>query len=247
MELRRYLEVSLRWWWVVVLAFVATTVVTVATVSSQSATYESTATFVVRPRPIDAAQEARAFDALIRGVTINTTYASIARSQVIRDRAEEQLDPAAQRDDMSVSAKVLTDTNIVSLTVKGPDPDHVVELARAISVETIEYVNGLSDVYVLEPLDLPTRPSEPVSTNTMLTILVGLVLGAVLGVGMAVLLEYLRRAPAEPVAPAGQAAPAGPGPHRNGAGESPAHGDREGDPVLAGDTRPAAAGRSPDG
>ena len=54
MELRRYLEVSLRWWWVVVLAVVATTAVTVATVSSQAETYESTATFVVRPRPVDA-------------------------------------------------------------------------------------------------------------------------------------------------------------------------------------------------
>ena len=141
---------------------------------------------------------------------------------------------------MSVSAEVLTGTNIVSVTVKGPDPDDVVDLARAISVETIEYVNQLSDVYVLEPLDPPTRPSEPVSTNTVLTILVGLLLGAALGVGMAVLPDYLRRTPAEPVA-------TGPEPHPNGAGVSPAHGDREGEPVLAGDTRPAAAAARPDG
>jgi capsular polysaccharide biosynthesis protein len=199
-ELRRYLEVSLRWWWVVALAFVATTAVTVASVAAQSATYESSATFVVRPRPVDPSLDARAFDALIRGVTINTTYASVARSQLIRDRAEEQLDPGARRDDMSVSAKVLTDTNIVSISVKGPDPDNVVDLATAVSVETIEYVNGLSDVYVLEPLDEPTRPGSPVATNKMLTILVGLVLGVVLGVGMAMLVEYLRKAP-EPQAP----------------------------------------------
>jgi capsular polysaccharide biosynthesis protein len=199
-ELRRYLEVSLRWWWVVALAFVATTAVTVASVAAQSATYESSATFVVRPRPVDPSLDARAFDALIRGVTINTTYASIARSQLIRDRAEEQLDPGARRDDMSVSAKVLTDTNIVSVSVKGPDPDNVVDMVTAVSVETIEYVNGLSDVYVLEPLDEPTRPGSPVATNKMLTILVGLVLGVVLGVGMAMLVEYLRKAP-EPQAP----------------------------------------------
>jgi capsular polysaccharide biosynthesis protein len=172
----------------------------VASVAAQSATYESSATFVVRPRPVDPSLDARAFDALIRGVTINTTYASIARSQLIRDRADEQLDPGARRDDMSVSAKVLTDTNIVSISVKGPDPDNVVDLATAVSVETIEYVNGLSDVYVLEPLDEPTRPGSPVATNKVLTILVGLVLGVVLGVGMAMLVEYLRKAP-EPQAP----------------------------------------------
>lgn len=205
MELRRYLEVSLRWWWLVALAFLATTAVTVSSVASQPATYETTATFVVRPRPVDPSDEAQAFDALIRGVTINTTYASIARSDLIRDRAEEQLDPAAQRDDMSVSAKVLTDTNIVSVTVKGPDPDNVVDLATAISAETIEYVNDLSDVYVLEPLDEPTRPSGPVAANRMLTILVGLILGVVLGVGLAMLVEYLRKAP-EPHAPRKKAA-----------------------------------------
>ena len=200
MELRRYLEVSLRWWWVVALAFVATTAVTVASVAARSATYESSATFVVRPRPVDPSLDARAFDALTRGLTINTTYASVARSQLIRDRADEQLDPSARRDDMTVSAKVLTDTNIVSLSVEGPDPDNVVDLATAVSVATIEYVNGLSDVYVLEPLDEPMRPGSPVPTNKMLTILVGLVLGVVLGVGMAMLVEYLRKAP-EPQVP----------------------------------------------
>lgn len=200
MELRRYVEVSCRWWWVVFLAFLATTAVTVSSVASQRPSYESSATFVVRPRPDDASQDARAFDALIRGVTINTTYASIARSRVIRDRAEEELDPAARHDEMTVSARVLTDTNIVSVSVRGPDPDNVLELAEAISVETVEYVNRLSDVYVLQPLDQPTRPGSPVATNRMLTISIGIVLGLVLGVGLAMLVEYVRKASTEPVA-----------------------------------------------
>ncbi|MGH9262174.1 MAG: hypothetical protein ACRD08_20130, partial [Acidimicrobiales bacterium] len=200
MELRRYLEVSRRWWWAVALAFLVTTAVTVSSVAFQRSTYESSATFVVRPRPIEGSQDARAFDALIRGVTINTTYATIARSQLIRDRAEDQLDPAAREDDMSVSAKVLTDTNILSLSVRGPDSDHVHALANAIGAETIEYVNGLSEVYVLQPLDEPMRPGSPVATNKMLTISIGIVLGLALGVGLAMLVEYLHKAPAEPAA-----------------------------------------------
>lgn len=198
MELRRYLEVSRRWWWLVGFAFLATTAVTVASATSQTPTYEASATFLVRPRSDDASADARAFDALIRGVTINTTYASIARSQLIRDRAEEQLDPAARADDMSVSAKVLTDTNIVSLNVKGRDPDRTLALANAISAETIEYVNGLTDVYVLQALDEPARPEDPVGTNRMLTISIGVVLGLTLGVGLAMLVEYLRKGPTPP-------------------------------------------------
>lgn len=200
MELRRYLEVSRRWWWLVACAFLATTAVTVVSATSQTPTYVASATFLVRPRSDDAAQDARAFDALIRGVTINTTYASIARSELIRDRAEVQLDPEARGGDMSVSAKVLTDTNIVSLSVKGPDPDHTLALARAISAETVEYVNGLADVYVLQALDEPTLPDAPLENNRTLTIAVGVVLGLALGVGLAILVEYLRRGPATTVA-----------------------------------------------
>lgn len=198
MELRRYLEVSRRWWWLVSLSLLAAAAVTVASVASQTPTYQSSATFLVRPRSDDASQDARAFDALIRGVTINTTYASIARSDLIRDRAKERMDPEARADDMSVSAKVLTDTNIVSLSVKGPDADHVLALTNAISAEAVEYVNSLSDVYVLQPLDEPSRADSPIATNRTLTISVGVVLGLALGVGLALLVEYLRKGPATP-------------------------------------------------
>jgi capsular polysaccharide biosynthesis protein len=195
-ELRRYLEVSRRWWWLVGLALLAAAAVTVASVASQTPTYQSSASFLVRPRSGDASEDARAFDALIRGVTINTTYASIARSELIRDRAEERMDPEARADEMSVSAKVLTDTNIVSLSVKGPDADHVLALTTAISAEAVEYVNALSDVYVLQPLEEPTRADGPIATNRTLTMLIGVVLGLGLGVGLALLVEYLRTGPA---------------------------------------------------
>jgi succinoglycan biosynthesis transport protein ExoP len=231
-ELRRYLEVTRRWWWLVTLALVATAAVTVSSVAAQTPTYESSATFLVRPRSDDASEDARAFDALIRGVTINTTYASIARSELIRDRAEERMDPEARADDMSVSAKVLTDTNIVSLNVSGPDPEHVLALAKAISAEAVEYVNGLSDVYVLQPLDEPTRAEAPVATNRTLTISIGVFLGLALGVGMALLVEHLRTGGATP-RPGGTAVQRWPGPSPAGAtAETEPRTPREG---IAGD------------
>jgi capsular polysaccharide biosynthesis protein len=212
MELRRYLQVCAHYWWLVALAFLATAASTIALVSSWETTYESSATVVVRTRFVEPDQGARAVDALIRGVTINTTYAEIADSRLVRDRAEARLSPEARQVDMSVTADVVTDTNIVTIRVRGPNADYAREFAAALSAETVAYVEGLTDIYRLEPLDPPTV-GEPVDARGPLTIAVGLVLGLVLGVGLALLAEYLRGgAPRptgghdngdEPVAPGG--------------------------------------------
>jgi protein tyrosine kinase modulator len=194
MELRRYIEVCTRYWWLVAIGFLATAATTVYLVNSQEPTYESTATVVVRARFVEADQGARAVDALIRGVTINTTYAEIADSKLVRDRAEARL-PRQQRgadEDMRVTADVVTDTNIVSIRVRGPDPTAVRNLAAAISAETVHYVESLVDIYRLEPLDPPTVADQPVDARKSLTIAVGVMLGLGLGVGLALLVEYIR-------------------------------------------------------
>jgi hypothetical protein len=76
--------------------------------------------------------------ALIRGPTINTTYAEIADSKLVRDRARARLRPGVRAADMSVSARVLTDTNIVSIRVQGPDLTQATDKA-APKVEIIQH------------------------------------------------------------------------------------------------------------
>lgn len=193
MEFRRYLEVSARYWWVVLAALAVTAATTYKLVDARSPTYESSTTVVVRPRFTQTDDGARAFDALIRGVTINTTYAEIATSQLIRDRADSWLDPGARGDDASVSAEVITDTNIISIRARGRDPELVRDLAAGVSTETVAYVDGLADVYRLEPLDPPTLPDEPVDTRRTLTIGIGIVLGLMLGIVLAIFADNLRR------------------------------------------------------
>lgn len=194
MELRRYLQIIRAWWWLVLIAFVVTAGATLALVLPQPPVYESKGTFVVRPRSLDSEEVVNAFDTLIRGVEINATYAAIARSDLIRSRAEERVGPEVSTSDLSVDAQVVTGTNIVSISVRGLDRDSAQAFAEAVGAETVAYVVELNDAYQLDPLDPATSPASPAGPNKRLTLVLGLMFGAALGVGLALFAEYLRGA-----------------------------------------------------
>jgi capsular polysaccharide biosynthesis protein len=153
--------------------------------------YKSSASFVVRPHELSGGDEIRAFDTLIRGVSINATYASIARSKLIRDRAKATLGPTFDATGLKISAEVVTGTNILSISVRGGDPQLVRDFAAAVATETVAYVDTVDDAYRLEPLDSPALPKRPLDNRKSLTIALGGVLGLLLGVWLALFVEYL--------------------------------------------------------
>lgn len=150
--------------------------------SNQPDVYASTATFVVRPASVEGSEIVRAFDTLIRGVEINATYAAIARSELVKQRANRALDRLGiERHPSTVEAEVVTGTNIISISVRGEDPVGTAAYASALGEETVKVVEDLKDVFRLQPLDRPTVPTSPVGPNRRLT----LVLFGVLGVAVA--------------------------------------------------------------
>jgi len=87
-ELTRYLHIVRRRRGIALSAFAVTAVATLILVLPQPWVYESTGTMLVRPRASSTpAETVDASDLLIRGVKIGATYATIARSDLIRDRA----------------------------------------------------------------------------------------------------------------------------------------------------------------
>lgn len=191
MELRGYLQVIVRRWWIVLPAFVATLAATLALVLPQPPAYESKSTYVVRPRGLTGEDQVRAFDTLIRGQEISGTFASIARSRIVKDRAESRLDPSVNTSEMNVHAEAIVGTNVLTITVSGLDPDAVFEFASAIGQETTDYIDDLELGYELVLLDVPTSPRSPVGSHKPVTIGLGGVLGLLLGVGLAIVADYL--------------------------------------------------------
>lgn len=195
MELKAYLEIVKKRWVVAVIGLLATIAFTAFVASGQEPSYESTGTYVVRPRPVADGDTVRAIDTLVRGVEINSTFASIASSDLIKAQARDRVGDAVDTSGLKTSGKVVTGTNIIELSVSGGDPEAVYALAVAIGEETISYVAELDDTFELAPLDAPRLPKNPVGPNTALTIATGAFLGLLLGAGLAVGMELLTKRP----------------------------------------------------
>lgn len=197
MELKLYLRMIMAKWWLILAAFVITLIPTIVLVNRQPWVYESDTTFVIRPRASISGEGDEQFvdavDTLSRRVEINTTFAEVASSSLIKQRAIQRLDLSSEeRSGLKVNSRVIAGTNVLYISVQGPDPNIVRDFNEAVSIETVNYVSGLYDVFELEPLDIATLPNNPISPNKPLNLAVGGAFGLLLGIVLIFVLEYLK-------------------------------------------------------
>jgi capsular polysaccharide biosynthesis protein len=179
----------MRWWWLAAIGFVVTFVSTAVFVGTPTREYESRATLVIQPVATEEDDQIKALDALVQSGTVAETYASIARSSLIRHRAEDAMGRAPARG--SVSAEVVTGTRLIRLAVTAKNPGDAQALAGAVREQTIDYVDALGDNYRLEELDAPKRANSPLPTRRNVTLALGGLLGLILGFGLAVVADNL--------------------------------------------------------
>lgn len=196
MEIKLYLRMLQRSWWVVVLTALAA--VGAALVASYLATpiYESTARYIVSPNPAFLKNGVDynliySLDTLDKR-TIITTYAEVLNSPRIYNETIEalRLSPTDVVD-YSYSAVVLPSTNIIQFSVQGPDPQRVAAITQTMGQRAVTYVETLYQVYDMGLLDPAAASVVPVSPVPLRDAGVALVVGLVLGAGLALLKELL--------------------------------------------------------
>ncbi|MGD2205254.1 MAG: Wzz/FepE/Etk N-terminal domain-containing protein, partial [Anaerolineae bacterium] len=103
MEIKRYLGILLKWWWIVAISFLVVLVATVVFTYLQQPLYEANATLLVTPRQsLDSFREALDSLATLDRDSIVATYAQVVNSQAIRLAAFEQLQvPANKKHDIT--------------------------------------------------------------------------------------------------------------------------------------------------
>jgi diguanylate cyclase (GGDEF)-like protein len=200
MELKAYLNILLKKWWIVVPAFLITLVSGIAFTYTQTPKYSATTTYVVVPSASlgDIKSFANGLDMLGRRAEIATTFSEIAMSHRIKKIASDSISLASPIA-YSIASKLRAGTNIIEITVEGSDPTTVQALANEVGTATEKYVQELYEAFILLPLDEATMPRTPITPNKPLNIGLSLVLGFGLAAGLAFLSEYLETPLSTPV------------------------------------------------
>lgn len=191
MEWRRLVRMLRRSWWLIALAVASAAGSSAYFTARQAPAYEVSTTLVIAPRD-GITNRHEILDSLntLDRRSIVATFAKIPLSRVVREAAQQQLALTAQHlRPYRVRTSVLPDTNIVKVTVEGPDPSLAALLANAIADQSTRHIKRVYRLYTFKTLDPAIQPSQPVRPSRARTLGTGTALGLLLGVGLGFLVD----------------------------------------------------------
>lgn len=157
-------------------------------------TYQSSSQFIVNQSPDEQATPYNVND-IRANVEIINTYNVIITSPAILGDVIEELDLPYSVDTLSQNISVANAQNsqVVTVTATDKNPAIAVDIANttvAVFQDRIQEFMNVDNVNILTEAELSPNPS-PVAPNPVLNIAIAIVLGAMIGIGLAFLLEYL--------------------------------------------------------
>lgn len=159
--------------------------------------YQSSSQFIVNEsKQSQSTQEAQIDSGTIRtNVELINTYNVIITSNAILDVVIDNLDLTYSTTTLKNKINVSSEQNsqVVTVTVKDPDPYLATAMANetvAVFQELIPDIMNVDNVKVLTEATTADNPA-PVEPRPTLNMAIALVLGAMVGIGVAFLIEYL--------------------------------------------------------
>ncbi len=195
MEIKLYVRMLQRSWWIVALTALVAVAVALLVSYGTTPVYESTSRYIVSPNPAYLQGDNSIINSLdqLTKLTVITTYAEVMNSpRMYAETLAIQKIDAASLAGYTYSAIVLPDTSIIEFTVRGTNPATVVQLNAAMGQHVVEYVEGMYKIYDITLLDPATAPAAPISPKPAQDSAVALVVGIALGAALALLRELLR-------------------------------------------------------
>ena len=196
MEFKLYFRALQRGWRIIV--FTALLAINFSLLVSYLSTpiYQVTSRFIVSPNAgiYDNSWDiVSSLDTLDRRSIINT-YKEVLASPAIYGNSPDLQELAAEEleSDYTITVVVVPDSNILKLTVEGPNPDRAMLIVNAIGAQALEVINRLYPVYNFSILEKPEMPSKPIRPQTAQNAGLALLVGLIIGTGLAFSKEQLQ-------------------------------------------------------
>lgn len=179
-----------RLWMVLVVPLVAAMATWVVSAFFVPPTYEAAATLWVVQ---DGGQGQMDYNALLLSRNLARTYAEIARSRTVLQQVIDQLGLDLTVTDLErrLTASAVRDTEIISLKVQDGDPGRAAAIANAVAAAFQERIRSYMKTESVTVVDPAVPSASPVKPRVVMNTAVALVLGAIVAVGLAFLLEVL--------------------------------------------------------
>jgi capsular polysaccharide biosynthesis protein len=134
-------------------------------------------------------------NAIQSNISLINTYKIVMTSPVILDKVAEEMNLSLSSNEIANKLEVTSeaDTQIITVTATDTNQAEAADLANTtvqIFQDEIPELMNLDNVKPLSLAETEENPS-PASPNTLLNTAIGMVLGAMVSIGLAFLLEYL--------------------------------------------------------
>ncbi|WP_083409939.1 polysaccharide biosynthesis tyrosine autokinase [Mycolicibacterium rutilum] len=195
MEIREYLRIFARYWWVIAILTVLGGLVGFATSQLITPQYQSTATLFVATQNGTTATEA--YQNNLFSIDRVNSYASLATSEQVAARAVDQLKAPISAEELraKISAAAGPKTVLLSVSVTDPDPAQAQSYANAVADQLVNLVSELetsrrggtpaAGAIVVDEAGYPT---EPAGLSLPLRIGLGALAGLAIGIIAAILI-----------------------------------------------------------
>lgn len=190
-----YLQSLWRNWWIITLTVLIAVGASLLLNLTTTPTYRTTLQLLVIPNrsTFDGRDLVYSLGTL-EDRSIVATYVEIANSQRIYREAVNAIDLGVEdRPNYRLSTVALPGANVLEVSVEGPDPVLVAELANTAAEETINYVEDTYDVFGMDLLDPAPIPRRPISPQPWRDTSLALAFGLILGSALAVIREQVRQ------------------------------------------------------
>jgi capsular polysaccharide biosynthesis protein len=196
-DLRQYWEI-LRKRWLIVVAIPLIAALTSGIISFFviKPSYEASTTLIVGKKASEQGQAAAQMldnNVLLANQQLAKTYATIAQSRTVEESVIKNLNLplTVEQLDQLVTIDQVKTTEILEIKIANTNPELAATIANTMAQEFSKAVIEIKKVDSVSIVDKAVTPDMPVKPNKKLNVLIALVVGLMVSIGLAVLLEFL--------------------------------------------------------